>query len=91
MWNALMVSGADRTTRTDRLATSYVRWSPTSGMSSSRQAICQTRFQSFSTSRRWNSAVVNCDTGTKSGPGSIRACHRSTSGTPRLSVSSSSW
>ena len=48
--NALMVSGAERTTSTWMPAISYGMWSPTSGMSSSRQAICQTFFHTFSTS-----------------------------------------
>ena len=66
-------------------------WSPTSGMSSSRQAICQTRFHTFSTSRWWNSAVVYRSTGTRSGPPSIGDWRRNTSGVGRLSPSSSAW
>ena len=74
---------------------SYDRWSPTTGMSSSRQAICQTFVHTFSTSTRWNSAVVYRSTGTSASLGGIGENHRKTSGTSRpvlrVSASSSSW
>ena len=58
LWNARIESGAARTTSTERFAISYTTWSPTAGMSSSRQAICQTRFHSFSTSSSWKARDV---------------------------------
>ncbi len=47
---ALIVEGPVRTTTIDSVATSYTNTSPTSGISSSRQAHCQVRFQTFSIS-----------------------------------------
>ena len=53
-----MRSGADRTMRMDTSQMSYTQVSPTSGTSSSRQAICQARFHTFSFSSSWNSRLT---------------------------------
>ena len=55
---ALIDPSRCRTTSTDTSAMSYFTYCPGSRMSSTRQATCQTFFQTRSTSRSWNSREV---------------------------------
>ena len=86
-----MTSGAVRTTTIDSVATSYTNTSPTSGISSSRQAHCQVRFQTFSSSSCAYSREVYLWIGTSSGPEVSGDTCRRNPGTARESLLSSAW